>query len=118
VTTEIGQVELQVPRDRNASFEPVTVRKGQRRLDGLSGNVISLYAKGMTTGDIQAHLAEIYDTDISRDTISRITDGIVEDLQAWQSRPLVKRRHHTAHSLRRRLTGLRPDFNAACRPYR
>ena len=60
-----------MPRDRDASFDPVTVRKGQRRLDGLTGNVISLYAKGMTTGDIQAHLAEIYDTDISRDTISR-----------------------------------------------
>jgi putative transposase len=88
VTTEIGQVDLRVPRDRNASFDPKTVPKGQRRLDGLAGNVISLYAKGMTTGDIQAHLAEIYDTDISRDTISRITDGIVEDLQAWQSRPL------------------------------
>ena len=62
VTTEVGQVRLEVPRDRNASFEPATVPKGQRRLDGLSGNVISLYAKGMTTGDIQAHLAEIYDT--------------------------------------------------------
>jgi transposase-like protein len=80
VTTEIGKVALDVPRDRNASFDPVTVRKGQRRLDGLTGNVISLYAKGMTTGDIQAHLAEIYDTEISRDTISRIADAIVEDL--------------------------------------
>jgi putative transposase len=88
VTTEIGQVDLRVPRDRNASFDPKTVPKGQRRLEGLWGNVISLYAKGMTTGDIQAHLAEIYDTDISRDTISRITDAIMEDLQAWQSRPL------------------------------
>lgn len=90
VTTEIGQVDLRVPRDRNASFDPVTVRKGQRRLDGLTGNVISLYAKGMTTGDIQAHLAEIYDTEISRDTISRITDTIVEDLIAWQNRPLER----------------------------
>jgi putative transposase len=88
VTTEIGKVDLRVPRDRNASFEPQTVRKGQRRLDGLTGNVISLYAKGMTTGDIQAHLAEIYDTDISRDTISRITDAVVEDMLAWQNRPL------------------------------
>ena len=88
VTTEVGKVDLRVPRDRNASFDPVTVRKGQRRLDGLTGNVISLYAKGMTTGDIQAHLAEIYDTEISRDTISRITDAIVEDLVAWQNRPL------------------------------
>ena len=88
VTTEVGKVELRVPRDRNASFEPQTVRKGQRRLDGLTGNVISLYAKGMTTGDIQAHLAEIYDTEISRDTISRITDAVVEDMGAWQNRPL------------------------------
>src|SRR4029078_4653385 len=88
VTTDIGAAHLRVPRDRNASFDPVTVPKGQRRLDGLSGNVISLYAKGMTTGDIQAHLAEIYGTDISRDTISRITDAVVEDLIAWQNRPL------------------------------
>ena len=88
VTTEIGKVDLRVPRDRNGTFEPVTVRKGERRLDGLTGNVISLYAKGMTTGDIQAHLAEIYGTDISRDTISRITDAVVEDMVAWQNRPL------------------------------
>ena len=88
VTTEIGKVDLRVPRDRNGTFEPVTVRKGERRLDGLAGNVISLYAKGMTTGDIQAHLAEIYGTDISRDTISRITDAVVEDMVAWQNRPL------------------------------
>jgi transposase-like protein len=88
VTTDIGQVDLQVPRDRNASFDPVTVPKGQRRLDGLTGNVISLYAKGLTTGDIQAHLAEIYGTDVSRDTISRITDAVVEDMVAWQNRPL------------------------------
>ena len=88
VTTEVGKVGLRVPRDRDASFDPQTVRKGQRRLDGLTGNVISLYAKGMTTGDIQAHLAEIYDTDISRDTISRITDAVVEDMVGWQNRPL------------------------------
>ncbi len=87
VTTEIGKVALRVPRDRNGTFEPVTVRKGERRLDGLTGNVISLYAKGMTTGDIQAHMAEIYGTDISRDTISRITDAVVEDMVAWQNRP-------------------------------
>jgi putative transposase len=88
VTTDIGPVDLQVPRDRNSTFEPVTVPKGQRRLDGLTGNIIPLYAKGLTTGDIQAHLAEIYGTEVSRDTISRITDGIVEDLVAWQNRPL------------------------------
>src|SRR4029450_3352026 len=86
--TEIGKVDLRVPRDRNASFEPQTVRKGQRRLDGLTGNVISLYAKGMTTGDIQAHLAEIYDTDISRATLTRSPHAVVEDMLAWQNRPL------------------------------
>ncbi len=72
VTTEIGPVELRVPRDRNATFDPVTVPKGAappRR--ARPGNAISLYAKGMTTGDIQAHLGEIYGTEISRDTISR-----------------------------------------------
>lgn len=88
VTTEIGQVRLDVPRDRNSTFEPVTIPKGQRRLDGLSDNVISLYAKGMTTGDIQQHLLEIYGTEISRDTISRITDAVVDDMVSWQNRPL------------------------------
>ncbi len=77
-----------MPRDRDGSFDPVTIPKHQRRLDGLTGNVISLYAKGMTTGDIQAHLAEIYDTTVSRETISKITDAIVEDMVAWQNRPL------------------------------
>ncbi len=88
VTTEIGQVELRVPRDRNGTFDPVTVPKHARRLDGLTANVVSLYAKGMTTGDIQAHLFEIYGTEISRETISKITDSIVEDMIAWQNRPL------------------------------
>jgi putative transposase len=88
VTTEIGQVEVQMPRDRLGTFEPATVPKHVRRLDGLSGNVISLYAKGMTTGDIQTHLGEIYRTEISRETISKITDQILDDMQAWQHRPL------------------------------
>lgn len=88
VSTEIGSVELRVPRDRNGSFEPVTVPKHVRRLDGLSGNVISLYAKGLTTGEIQAHLEEMYGTSVSRDTVSKITDQIVADMAAWQNRPL------------------------------
>ena len=71
-----------MPRDRAGTFDPVTIPKHQRRLDGLSGNVISLYAKGLTIGEIQAHLEEIYGTEVSRDTISRITDEIVEDLTA------------------------------------
>lgn len=88
VTTEIGDVDLDVPRDRLGTFDPATVPKHQRRLDGLSGNVISLYAKGMTTGDIQAHLAEIYGTEVSRETISKITDEVLADMVAWQNRPL------------------------------
>ena len=88
VKTEIGQVDLRVPRDRAGTFAPVTVPKHQRRLDGLSGNVISLYAKGLTTGEIQAHLEEIYDTAVSRETISKITDEIVADMAVWQNRPL------------------------------
>ena len=88
VRTEVGGVDLRVPRDRAGTFEPVTVPKHRRRLDGLSGNVISLYAKGLTTGEIQAHLEEIYDTEVSRETISKITDEIVADMTAWQNRPL------------------------------
>jgi putative transposase len=90
VSTEIGDVELRIPRDRNSTFEPATVPKYTRRLEGLAGNVISLYAKGLTTGEIQSHLFEMYDTDVSRDTISKITDTILEDLLAWQNRPLDK----------------------------
>lgn len=88
VTTEIGDVELRVPRDRNGTFEPATVPKHARRLDGLATNVISLYAKGLTTGDIQSHLEDVYDTTISRETISKITDQVVDDMVAWQNRPL------------------------------
>ncbi len=88
VATEIGDIELKIPRDRNATFEPLTVPKHVRRLDGLNANVLSLYAKGLTTGEIQAHLVEIYGTDVSRDTISRITDAVIEEMTAWQNRPL------------------------------
>jgi putative transposase len=88
VTTDVGPVELLMPRDRQGTFEPVTVPKHVRRLEGLGANVLSLYAKGLTTGEIQAHLAEIYDTEISRETISKITDAVLPEMAAWQSRPL------------------------------
>lgn len=88
VRTEVGDVELRVPRDRNGSFQPATVPVGQRRLSGLDEMVISLYAKGLTTGDICAHLSDVYGQDIDRSTISRITHVLLEDMQAWQSRPL------------------------------
>ncbi len=88
VLTETGPVEISVPRDRDASFEPVIVAKRQRRLGGIDDMVISLVAKGLTTGEVQAHLAEIYGTQVSRETISNITDRVLEGLAEWQSRPL------------------------------
>lgn len=88
VRTEIGEVRIEVPRDRQGSFEPAIVPKHQRRLAGFDQAVISLYAKGMTTGDICAHLSEVYDTDVSRDLISRVTDQVLRDMRIWQARPL------------------------------
>ena len=88
VTTEIGKVTLDVPRDRENSYEPQIVRKHQRRLAGFDEAVISLYAKGMTTGDITRHLSDVYDTTVSRDLVSKVTDQVLGDMRAWQSRPL------------------------------
>lgn len=88
VTTDIGRVVIDVPRDRDGTFDPVIVPKHQRRLDGFDEQVISLYAKGMTTGDITRHLADVYGTDVSRQMISTVTDRVLEDMRAWQSRPL------------------------------
>ena len=88
VITEIGPVEIDVPRDRDGSFEPATIRKNQRRLDGVDSMVISLTAKGLTTGEVEAHLAEVYSTNISRETISKITDRVLGELADWQNRPL------------------------------
>jgi transposase-like protein len=86
--TDIGGVELEVPRDRNGSFAPRIVRKGQTRLDGFNERIIALYARGLTTRDIRAHLREIYDVDVSPDLISRVTDAVLEELTDWQARPL------------------------------
>ena len=86
--TEVGPVELAVPRARAGSYDPRIVRKGQSRLDGFNDRIIALYARGMTTRDIRAHLREIYDVEVSPDLISRVTDAVVEELAEWQSRPL------------------------------
>jgi len=86
--TDIGGIELEVPRDRNGGFEPQIVRKGQTRLDGFNDRIIALYARGLTTRDIRAHLREMYDVDVSPDLISRVTDAVLEELQEWQARPL------------------------------
>jgi len=88
VITEVGPVQIEVPRDRDASFEPVTVPKRVRRLRGVDEMVISLVARGMSTGDVQAHLAEVYGTNVSRQQISTITDAVVDKMAEWASRPL------------------------------
>jgi transposase-like protein len=88
VLTEVGPVGIEVPRDREGTFAPATVRKRQRRLHGVDSMVISLVAKGLTTGDVQAHLAEVYGTEVSRETISHITDSVLEKMAEWQNRPL------------------------------
>jgi putative transposase len=88
LTENTGPVEIDVPRDRAGTFEPQIVKKRQRRLGGVDEIVLSLYAKGLTTGEISAHFAEIYGASVSKETISRITDRVVEEMQSWQSRPL------------------------------
>lgn len=88
VITDAGAVELAVPRDRNGSFEPRLVKKGQRRLKGFDDKLISLYARGLTVREIQGHLAEIYDVKVGSDLISRVTDQVLEEVRAWQNREL------------------------------
>ena len=88
VLTDVGAVDLAVPRDRNGTFEPQIVRKGQTRLEGFNERIIALYARGMTTRDIRAHLREMYGVEVSPDLISRVTDAVVDELAEWQSRPL------------------------------
>jgi putative transposase len=86
--TEVGDIDLATPRDRNGSFEPRFVPKGERRLGGLSDMIISLYAGGMTIRDIQAHLERTLGTELSHETISNITEAVAEEVKVWQTRPL------------------------------
>ena len=88
LATEVGDVELATPRDRAGTFEPALVPKGARRLGGLEEMIISLYAGGMTVRDIQHHLARTLGTELSHETISKVTDAVLEEVKAWQSRPL------------------------------
>ncbi|MFN3256329.1 MAG: IS256 family transposase [Ilumatobacter sp.] len=88
VATEIGDVELAVPRDRNGTFSPMLVPTGVRRLDGLDAMIVSLYAGGMTIRDIGHHLASTIGTELSHETISKITDAVADEVLAWQQRPL------------------------------
>ena len=88
VKTGTSELEIEVPRDRDGSFEPKLVRKGQRRLPGFDEKVIALYARGMTTREIQGHLKELYRVEVSPSLISAVTDAVLEDVKAWQARPL------------------------------
>ncbi|MFI6779442.1 IS256 family transposase [Nocardia sp. NPDC050412] len=88
LTEATGQVQIEVPRDREGSFTPQIVKKRQRRLTGVDEIVLSLYAKGLTTGEISAHFAEIYGASVSKETVSRITDKVVAEMQEWSCRPL------------------------------
>jgi len=90
VQTDLGPVEVRTPRDRDGSFEPKLVAKRQTRLAGLDDRVLDLYAGGMTVRDIAAHLQDLYGVEIERDTISRVTDAVLDDVAAWRSRPLER----------------------------
>jgi len=88
VTGDSGKLEIDVPRDRNGEFEPQLVKKGQRRLPGFDEKVIALYARGMTTREIQGHLKDLYGAEISPTLVTNVTDTVLEDVKAWQNRPL------------------------------
>ena len=83
-----GQLEIDVPRDRASQFEPQLIKKGQTHFDGFDDKIISMYARGMTCREIKAHLAEIYGVEVSPDLISTVTDGVIDEVRSWQSRPL------------------------------
>jgi putative transposase len=88
LATEHGPVRIETPRDRKGSFEPQIVRKGQRRFEGFDEKILALYSRGLSTRDIEAHLAEIYGVKVGRDLISRVTDAVMDDVREWQQRPL------------------------------
>ena len=88
VFTEIGPVQIEVPRDRDGTFEPAIVKKRQRRLSGVDQIILSLSARGLTTGEISAHFADVYGATVSKDTISKITDKVLEEMADWRARPL------------------------------
>lgn len=85
---DFGEVSIEVTRDRNATFEPQIVQKGQTRFDGFDEKILSLYARGMTRREIQQHLQEIYQVEVSPTLISHVTEAVMEEVTAWQHRPL------------------------------
>jgi len=85
---EFGEIQLETPRDRNGSFEPQIVPKHQTRFEGFDDKILSLYARGMTTREIQGHLQQMYGVEVSPALVSEVTDGVLEEVKAWQNRPL------------------------------
>jgi putative transposase len=90
ILTEIGDIDLSIPRDRKGEFDPKIIKKHQRRFDGFDDKIISMYARGMTTRDIQGHLKDIYGVDVSPDLVSNVTDEVLLDVKEWQNRLLDK----------------------------
>lgn len=88
VKSKHGAIELDVPRDRESEFEPVIIRKHQRRFDGFDDAILSLYSRGMSTRDIKAYLEEIYSVELSPDLISSVTEAVIEEVREWQTHPL------------------------------
>ncbi|MDR7040705.1 putative transposase, partial [Methylobacterium sp. BE186] len=88
VTTETGRIELAIPRDRQATFDPQLIARYQRRFPGFDDKIVSLYARGMSTREIVGHLRELYGIEVSPDLISAVTDAVLEEVAAWQARPL------------------------------
>ena len=88
VAGDFGEIVVETPRDRNGTFEPQILRKHQTRLDGFDDKILSMYARGMTTREIQGHLQEMYGVEVSPTLISSVTDAVMEEVKAWQSRPL------------------------------
>jgi putative transposase len=88
VLTDTGRIELEVPRDRQSSFDPQLIAKYQRRFPGFDDKIVSMYARGMSTREIQGHLRELYGIEVSPDLISAVTDAVLEEIAAWQARPL------------------------------
>ena len=83
-----GEITVETPRDRNSSFEPQILKKRQTRFDGFDRKILSMYARGMTTREIQGHLQEMYGVEVSPTLISDVTDAVMEEVKGWQSRPL------------------------------
>ena len=88
VTTETGRIELEVPRDRQSTFDPQLIAKYQRRFPGFDDKIVSMYARGMSTREIVGHLRELYGIEVSADLVSTVTDAVLDEIAAWQARPL------------------------------